>query len=82
MERLGSTDSDSIKEFVMGLLLAEYFDKLDQEGVALGEARLVLRLGITRQRAQIVEDTPDLMAKAEDYFQQIMETKNLFGLRR
>jgi hypothetical protein len=66
----------------MGHLLAEYFDRLDQEGVALGEARLVLRLGITRQKAQIIEDTPDLMAKAEDYFRQIMETRNLFGLRR
>lgn len=66
----------------MGYLLAEYFNRLDQEGVALGEARLVLRLGMTRQRAQIIEDTPELMAMAEGYFQQIMETKNLFGLRR
>ena len=66
----------------MGQLLAAYFNKLDEAGVALGEARMVLRLGVTRQRAEIIEDTPEMMAKAEGFYQQIMETKNLFGLRR
>jgi hypothetical protein len=66
----------------MGQLLVAYFDKLDEAGVALGEARMVLRLGVTRQRAETIEDTPEMMAKAEGFYQQIMETKNLFGLRR
>lgn len=62
----------------MGARLLELFDRVERENVNLGETRLVLKLGMSKSRAAQVEDSPDLLVKAEQILQEIVATKDLF----
>jgi hypothetical protein len=66
----------------MGLRLAEYFSRMDRESIALGEARMQLKLGMSRKRAAEVEDRQDLIEKAEKILAELIQTKDLFKTPR
>lgn len=66
----------------MGLRLAEYFNRMDRESIALGEARMQLKLGMSRKRAAEVEDRQDLIEKAEKILAELIQTKDLFKTPR
>jgi hypothetical protein len=66
----------------MGEKLLAYFRKMDDAAVALGEARMQLKLGMTRSRASMLDDTPELIAKAEKALNELIQTKDLFKSRR
>jgi hypothetical protein len=66
----------------MGSRLLDYFQRMDKAAIALGEARMQLKLGMSRSRAATVEDTPELLAKAEIILNELIQTKHLFQSRR
>lgn len=66
----------------MGTRLAEMFDRMERESIALGEARMELKLGMSRGRASKVEDTPDLVSKAENILNELIRTRDLFRTQR
>lgn len=66
----------------MGSRLLDYFKRMDNEAIALGEARMQLKLGMTRSRAASVDDTPELLAKADRVLNELIQTKDLFKSRR
>ncbi len=66
----------------MGLRLVEYFNRMDRESIALGEARMQLKLGMSRKRAAEVDDKPDLIEKAERILNELIRTKDLFKAPR
>ena len=58
------------------------FRKMDNASIALGEARMQLKLGVSRARAATVDDTPEILAKADKILNELMQTKHLFERRR
>jgi hypothetical protein len=66
----------------MGEKLLSCFKKMDDAAISLGEARMQLKLGMTRSRAASLDDTPELVAKAERVLKELIQTKDLFKSRR
>lgn len=66
----------------MGSRLLEYFYRVERENIGLGEARMALSLGISKAKAGTIEDTPELLDKAESVFQRLISTRDLFTVRR
>lgn len=66
----------------MGRRLLEFFDKVERENVAMGDTRMMVKLGISKKQAGEVEDTPELIAKAETILQELIKTKDLFKVGR
>lgn len=66
----------------MGARLLDYFQRMDNAAIALGEARMQLKLGVSRARAATIEDTPEILAKAEKVLNELVQTKYLFERRR
>lgn len=66
----------------MGSRLVGYFQRMEDAAIALGEARMQLKLGISRSRAADVEDSPEILAKAERVLSELLKTKDLFQSRR
>jgi hypothetical protein len=66
----------------MGKRLSSFFQRMDESKIALGEARMQLKLGISRARAATIDDTPELLAKAERVLNELIRTKDLFQKRR
>jgi len=55
---------------------------MDKEAIALGEARMQLKLGMSRKRAGEVEDTPELVEKAQRILNELIQTRDLFKAPR
>ncbi len=65
----------------MGLRLSKYFEQIAEAGVTLGEARMQLKMGMSKQRASTIEDSPEILDKAARVYEELIKTKDLFARR-
>jgi hypothetical protein len=57
----------------MGYRLMDYFEKAKAANVVLPYSRMSLRLGISRKRAEKIEDTPELLSKARSALHELIK---------